>query len=131
MRRRRGRAGATGAQLLRVRVRAASRMSVKVDAAANIEPETAGRKGRDVHTATVQLAADGCQAFACRLGFDLRIALRAELAIKRADECCTQRGPPVHADKAALRTIPTTARMHQEMRAMQTSRAYQVENSEG
>ena len=76
MRRRR-----TGAQLLRVGVRGASRMSIQVDAAADGEPEATGRQGRDVHTATVRLAADGRQALARRLGFDSRVALWACLAL--------------------------------------------------
>ena len=88
MRRRR-----TGAQLLRVGVRGAGRMSVQVDAAADGEPEATGRQGRSVHTATVRLSADGRQALARRLGCDLRIALRAELAVERADERCAQRRP--------------------------------------
>ncbi len=70
----------TGAQRLRVGVRGASRMSVEVDAAADGEPEAAGRQGRNGHTAAVHLSADGRQALARRLGFDLRIALRARLA---------------------------------------------------
>ncbi len=84
----------TGAQLLRLGVRGAGRMSVQVDAAADVEPEATGRQGRCVHTATVQLAADGRQALARRLGCDLRIALRANHAVQRADERCAQRGPP-------------------------------------
>ncbi len=70
-----------GAQLLRIGVRATSRMSVPVDAAANIEPETAGRKGRYVHTANVHLAADGRQALARRVGFDRNKALWTRLAV--------------------------------------------------
>ncbi len=88
MRRRR-----TGAQLLRVGVRGASRMSVQVDAAADVEPDTAGRQGRSVQTASVRLAADGRQALARPLGCDLRIALRAGPVVERADERCAQRGP--------------------------------------
>jgi hypothetical protein len=87
------RCGRTGAQLLRVGVRGASRMSVQVDAAADVEPETAGRQGRSVHTASVRLAADGRQALARRVGCDLRIAVRAGPAVERADERCAQRGP--------------------------------------
>ncbi len=75
MRRRR-----TGAQLLRVGVRVASRMSVQVDAAADGEPEATGRQGRSGHTPSVRLAADGRQALARRVGCDLRKALRARLA---------------------------------------------------
>ena len=87
------RCGRTGAQLLRFGVRGASRMSVQVDATADVEPETAGREGRNGHIASVRLAADGRQAFARRLGCDLRIALRARPAVQRADERCAQRGP--------------------------------------
>ncbi len=71
----------TGAQLLRIGVRSAIRICVQVDAVADVEPETAGRKGRNVHTATVRLAADGRQALARRLGFDSRVALWACLAL--------------------------------------------------
>ena len=56
-------------------------MSVPVDAAANIEPETAGRKGRYVYTANVRLAADGRQALARRVGYDRNKAIRTPLAV--------------------------------------------------
>ncbi len=69
MRRRSGRT--TGAQLLRVRVRGASRISVQVDAAIDIEPETVGRKGSEINAATIRLAGDSRQALTRRLGFDL------------------------------------------------------------
>ncbi len=96
MRRRR-----TGAQLLRVGVRGASRMSVQVDDTADVEPEATGRQRRNAHTATVRLAADGRQALARRLGCDLRIAMRAGPAVERADERCAQRGPALAVDMAA------------------------------
>jgi len=115
------------AQLPRIGVRAASRMSVQVDAAADVEPETAGRKGRNGDTANVRLAADGRQAFTRRLGCDLRIALRArgEHAVER----CTERRAGVAVDKAARCAIPTTARRRSTHAAgnavsMRTSSAY-------
>ena len=116
MRRRR-----TGAQLLRVGVRGAGRMSVQVDDAADVEPEAAGRKGRDVHTANVRLAADGRQAFTRRLGCDLRIALRAGPAVERADERCAQRGPALAVDMAARCAVTTTAGRNSKRRAMRAA----------
>jgi hypothetical protein len=107
MRRRCGRTA--GAQLLRVGVRGARLMSVQVDAAADGEPETAGRQGRNVHTPSVQLAADGRQALARRLGCDFRIAVRANHAVQRADERCAQRGPVLAVDMAAQYAVATTA----------------------
>jgi hypothetical protein len=117
----------TSAQLPRIGVRAASRMSVEVDAAADVEPETAGRKGRNGHSANVRLAADCRQAFTRRIGCDLRIALRARG--ERAVERCAQRGPALAVDKSALCAIPTTARRRSTHAAgnaasMQTSSAY-------
>ncbi len=112
----------TGAQLLRVGVRVASRMSVQVDAAADVEPEAAGREGLKVHTATVRLSADGRQAFARRLGVDLRIALRAE-RVKRADERCTRGGPAVAGQSGTARCLDdgTEAQQARMQRAMQAA----------
>jgi hypothetical protein len=80
----------TRAQQLRVGVRDALRICVQEDAAADCEPETAGRKGREVHTATIQLAPDGRQALALGVGCGSVIAWRALLAVRVARrECCT------------------------------------------
>ena len=81
----------TSAQQLRVGVRDALSIFVQEDASADCEPETAGRNGRKIRTATVPLAADERQALARRLGCDLRIASSARLAVCRADENCTRR----------------------------------------
>jgi hypothetical protein len=98
----------TCTQQLRIGVRDALSVCVPVDAAADCEPETAGRNGREVHSATIPLAADGRQALARRLGLDLRIASSAHLAVFRADERCTTRWAAV--DDAATGASPTMAR---------------------
>jgi hypothetical protein len=101
----------TGAQLMRIGLYGAGRMSVQVDAAADCEPETAGRNGRKIHTANVGLVRDGRQALARRLGFDLKIASRACLAVWRANERCTQ-CVPLPVERPRTMTIARgTARM--------------------
>jgi hypothetical protein len=82
----------TRAQQLRVGVRDALRICVQEDAAADCEPETAGRQGREVHTAAVQLAPDGRQALALGVGFDSIIAWRALLAVRGARRECWTHG---------------------------------------
>ncbi len=89
----------TGAQLLHIELPVPLSIRVQEDAVADVEPETAGRNGRKIRTATVPLAADGRQALARRLGCDLRIASSANLAVCRADENCTRRAA-VAVDKA-------------------------------
>ncbi len=85
-------------------------MSVQVDAAADLEPETAGRRERKISSATVPLVRDGRQAPACWLGFDLKKASRARLAVCRADERCAQAGPPwVERPRALTTTIARLA----------------------
>jgi len=110
-------AARTGAQRLCIGVRIAIRVSVEVDAAADVEPETAGRKRRNGHTATVRLAADGRQALARRLGCDRIIVCGAAVGVCAADlECCmafhtpprgrlwhSARGQAVRAMRAAHR----------------------------
>ena len=81
----------TSAQQLRVGVRDALRIGVPEDAAADCEPETAGWKGREVHTAAVQLAPDGRQALALGVGCDSIIARRALLAGCGARRKCCSR----------------------------------------
>ncbi len=124
----RRRCARTGAQLLRIAVRGAIRMSVQVDTAADGEPKTAGRQGRNVHTATVRLFADGRQALARRLGFYSRIALRARLAGQGADEHCAQAGPLwlwlERHDALSRRWHGSAAEMQRVLRAMRTSRTY-------
>jgi hypothetical protein len=96
----------TGAQLLHSKLPVPRSIRVQEDAVADVEPETAGRNGRKIRTATVPLAADGSQALARRLGCDLRIPSSARLAVCRADENCTQGAPPWLRTKRAPMCYP-------------------------